>query len=83
MHPEWTLDFLQRLASFCQIATCDREVVAIALKANFKYFEDAIQYGAAPVNGLEAIVTRNPQDFPVSDIQILTCNRLIQVVRDL
>ncbi|MGK7925409.1 MAG: type II toxin-antitoxin system VapC family toxin [Spirulina sp.] len=77
---DWALDFLNRLASFCQIATCDREVIEIALQANFKDFEDAIQYGAAVVNRLDGIVTRNERDFPVSDIQILTCDRLMETI---
>ena len=47
---------------------------------NFKDFEDAIQYSTAIVNNLDAIVTRNPQDFPVQIPQILTPSQLIRVV---
>ncbi|WP_204104695.1 MULTISPECIES: PIN domain-containing protein [Spirulina sp. CCY15215] len=79
---EWAIIFLSRLFNLCQIATCDRKVIELALQANFKDFEDAIQYGAAIVNGLDAIVTRNPQDFPVNDLQILTCDRLMQIIAD-
>ena len=48
------------------------EAVRIALSANFKDFEDAIQYGTAMVNQLDAIVTRNSQDFPVETPRIVT-----------
>ncbi|WP_455390392.1 PIN domain-containing protein [Oscillatoria salina] len=75
---EWTLRYLQTLASFCQVATVDETVITIALTANLPDFEDAIQYGAATVNELEAIVTRNPQDYPNSTINIFTPGQLIE-----
>lgn len=49
----------------------------MALAANFKDFEDAIQYSTAIINNLDAIVTRNPQDFPVATPRILTPQQLI------
>lgn len=48
----------------------------MALTANFR-FEDAIQYGTAVVNQLDAIITRNPQDFTVTIPRILTPQQLI------
>jgi predicted nucleic acid-binding protein len=41
---DWTLKFLQRLTTLCQIATVDRTAIEIALTSNFDDFEDAIQY---------------------------------------
>lgn len=75
---EWTLDFLPRLLTFCQIATVDQAVISNALAANFKDFEDAVQYETARVNQLDAIATRNPEDFPAGGLQIFTPERLIQ-----
>ncbi|HBL10673.1 MAG TPA: PIN domain nuclease [Cyanobacteria bacterium UBA11162] len=75
---DWTLQFLNRLATFCQIATVDRSVISMALSANFKDFEDAIQYSTAIVNQLDSIVTRNPEDFPAVTPRILTPEQLIQ-----
>lgn len=72
------LDFLRRTATFCQIATVDRAVISMALTTNFRDFEDAIQYSTAVVNQLDAIVTRNPQDFPVTTPRIMTPGQLIQ-----
>ncbi len=76
---DWTLRFLTRLASTCQIATVDGTAINMALTANFRDFEDAIQYSSAVVNQLDAIVTRNPQDFPVTIASILTPEQLIQL----
>ncbi|NER00760.1 MAG: PIN domain-containing protein [Cyanothece sp. SIO2G6] len=60
---DWTLDFLIQLLTFCNIATVDQGVIVSALGANFKDFEDAVQYESAIAAQLDAIVTRNPQDF--------------------
>ncbi|HEY9613726.1 PIN domain-containing protein [Allocoleopsis sp.] len=75
---EWTTDFINWLATYCQIATVNEAVIRMALTSNFRDFEDAIQYSTAIVNQLDAIVTRNPQDFPVTTPRILTPNQLIQ-----
>jgi predicted nucleic acid-binding protein len=77
---ELALDFLLNLSVFCQIAAVDSSVICMALNANFKDFEDAIQYSTAMMNSLDVIVTRNPQDFPVAIPRILTPSQLIEEV---
>ncbi|MGL5834959.1 MAG: type II toxin-antitoxin system VapC family toxin [Waterburya sp.] len=77
---ELALEFLLNLSVFCQIAVVDSSVISMALNANFKDFEDAIQYSTAMINSLDIIVTRNPQDFPVGIPRILTPNQLIEEV---
>jgi len=79
---DWTLDFLRQLATFCQVATVDNSVISIALTCNFKDFEDAIQYSTAVINLIDAIVTRNPRDFPVNTPRIVTPNQLIIELTD-
>ena len=75
---ELTRKFLSRIAGLCQIATVNQAAIEMALNADFSDFEDAIQYCTAVVNQLEAIVTRNPQDFPVVTPRILTPSQLLQ-----
>lgn len=75
---DWVLDFLKRLVKFCKIAAVNEAAIRMALTANFRDFEDAIQYGAAVTNGLDVIVTRNQQDFTGSALRILTPNLLIE-----
>ncbi len=77
---ELAIEFIVNLTTICQIAAVDSLVISMALNVNFKDFEDAIQYSTAVVNNLDAIVTRNPQDFPVQTPRILNPNQLIQVV---
>lgn len=50
----------------------------MALTANFRDFEDAIQYSTAVLNQLDAIITRDPQDFPIETPRILTPEQLIE-----
>lgn len=73
-----TLEFLRYISTFCQVATVDNSVISMALTSTFKDFEDAIQYSSAIVNQIDAIVTRNPRDFPVTAPRIVTPDRLIQ-----
>jgi predicted nucleic acid-binding protein len=75
---DWTLTYLNQLVTFCQIATVNQAVITMAFTTNFKDFEDAIQYSTAVVNQLDAIITRNSQDFPVVTPRILTPDQLIE-----
>ncbi|WP_263975432.1 type II toxin-antitoxin system VapC family toxin [Leptolyngbya sp. 7M] len=72
-----SLEFLRNIADFCQVATVDQTVISMALTANFKDFEDAIQYSTAAVNHLDAVVTRNPKDFVGATLRVTTPETLI------
>ena len=53
------------------ITGVDEKVVLNALDSDFKDLEDAIQYFSATCfGGIEAIITRNPKDFPNPKIPI-------------
>jgi predicted nucleic acid-binding protein len=75
---DWTLEFLTRLAQFCEVATVNQTVITTALTAQFKDFEDAIQYAAALDSQVDVIVTRNAKDFVVTTPRVMTPDRLIQ-----
>ncbi len=51
---------------------CDEQVLHQAIDADFKDFEDAIQYFSALRADADCIVSRNPKDFRASDIPVLT-----------
>lgn len=72
------LDFLRKLADVCRLATVNEAVILMALNANFRDFEDAIQYSTAVINQLDAIVTPNPQDFTNISLRVFTPTQLIQ-----
>ena len=79
---EWTLDFLGKLANLCQITSVDSTIVKEALTKHHKDFEDDIQYYSAVFSHLDAIVTRNPNDFPINSLQVLTPEQLLQKFSD-
>lgn len=56
-------NFVDSVAQAYQIATVDRAVISLALTLGFQDFEDAIQCATAIVNQLDAIVTRDAQDY--------------------
>jgi predicted nucleic acid-binding protein len=72
-----TIEFLQEILTFCQIATVNQDAIIMAFTTNFQDFEDSIQYSTAVVNKLDAIITRNPQDFPIITPRIITPEQLI------
>ena len=74
------MQFLSKIATFCKIATVNEATIRMALTANFRDFEDAIQYGAAVTNGSDGLVTRNPQEFTGIAVRIVTPSLLIEQV---
>ena len=68
-----TIEFLQEILTFCQIATVNQAAIIMAFTTNFQDFEDS----TAVVNKLDAIITRNPQDFPIITPRIITPEQLI------
>ena len=74
---DWTLTYLKQLITFCQIATVNQAAIIMAFTTNFQDFEDSIQYSTAVVNKLDAIITRNTQDFPIVTPRIITPEQLI------
>ena len=67
-----TITLLKSLMTATQIVEVGPAVISQSLYANFRDFEDAIQYYCAlGVPGLEAIVTRNTKDFRKSQLPVL------------
>jgi predicted nucleic acid-binding protein len=68
-----TIALLELLSEDCTILDTTKAILQNAMQADFKDFEDAIQYYSAKShNGIHAIITRNPKDFPIKDLSILS-----------
>lgn len=68
-----TISLLALLTEDCQILDTTKSILQSAMHSDFNDFEDAIQYFSAKSHtGIHAIVTRNPKDFAVKDISILS-----------
>lgn len=73
---------LTDLTQSITITGVDEKVVVEALASDFKDLEDAIQYfSAASFGGVDAIVTRNPKDFPNPKIPVFTPSEILALLQ--
>lgn len=56
----------------CQVASVDASVLRAAAALSIKDYEDAVQLASALHNRLDAIVTRDPNDYPSDSLAILS-----------
>ena len=56
----------------------DRAILEIALTSSLSDFEDAVQIACAIARNLEAIVTRDQQDFSNSSLPVLTASQVLE-----
>ncbi|MGB7442495.1 MAG: PIN domain-containing protein [Coleofasciculaceae cyanobacterium] len=61
-----------------EICPVNRAVLEVALTSGLKDFEDAVQISCAIAQSLEAIVTRNTQDFSNATVPVLSVSQLLE-----
>lgn len=61
-----------------EVCRIDRIRVEAALASNLNDFEDALQLACAIADNLDAIITRNPQDFAGAIMPILSVSELLK-----
>ena len=61
-----------------QICSVDRDILEAAFASNLRDFEDAVQLACAIAENLDAIITRNPQDFTGAALPILSASELLE-----
>ena len=71
------MNFLTELIEIVDVIGVSKEVIVNALRANFKDFEDAVQYYTALTGDIDTIVTRNKPDFSTSLIPVYTPQELL------
>lgn len=75
------LRLLSDLSEMVQTIDLTQTVIKTSLQANFKDFEDAVQYHCAISNKkIDAIITRNEKDFKHSDISILSPEEALSLI---
>jgi predicted nucleic acid-binding protein len=68
-----TLTFLIDLLNIIDIVDVNKSAIIQALYSGWKDFEDAVQAQVAIENGLDIIITRNPQDYRnLQSLQVLS-----------
>lgn len=74
---EVALAAINRLLTGLQLCAVDRQTVETALRLGLKDFEDGIQLACASLAQLDAIVTRDSQDFSGSTLPIYSPTDLL------
>lgn len=72
---------LRVLAQCYSVASIGEHAVNQALLADWKDFEDSLQYYAAVDAGCECIVTRNIKDFSESEIPVYSPTEFLSVLQ--
>lgn len=71
---------LRFVLEFLDILTMNRAIVLDALNSGFADFEDALQYTSALHNrNIDAIVTRNTDDFSPARIPVMTPEHFLKI----
>jgi len=73
---------LHRLIELFDIAPVNRSVIEEALKSKMKDFEDAVLSHAGDLVGVDAVVTRNTQDFRQAPVKALDPTELISILSE-
>ena len=75
------ISVLEDLENITETLDVSRKIIGMALKSDFKDFEDAIQYETAASNKkVDAIVTRDPKGYQNSKITVLTPDEALTIV---
>jgi predicted nucleic acid-binding protein len=61
-----------------EVCPVNRDILEAAFASNLRDFEDAVQLACATASGLDAIITRNPQDFVGATLPILSASELLE-----
>jgi len=72
---------LRKLRLLVRVLPVDEQTTDLALASSFTDFEDAIQYYAAVSGNLDALVTRNKQDYRAAKLPILSAAECVALLR--
>ena len=61
-----------------QVCPVNRDILEAAFASNLRDFEDAVQLACAMASRLDAIITRNAQDFAGATLPILSASELLE-----
>lgn len=79
---EQTRQILTQTLTLLSVCPVDYTVLNTALNSGLVDFEDAVQIACAVAQQVDAIVTRNPQDFQTTAVSIFTVSQLLEHFRE-
>lgn len=74
----WTI---KRLTELFNVLKADEKAIRLAVKLNWRDFEDCVQYAVAKRAGVRAIITRNKKDYSQATIPVYTPADFLAAVR--
>ncbi|MGM0477939.1 MAG: type II toxin-antitoxin system VapC family toxin [Bacteroidota bacterium] len=74
-------EILRKLKVLVNVVALDSKTLDKSLNAEFKDFEDALQYYSALAAHVDIIVTRNLKDFKKSNIPVMTARQYMEMSR--
>ena len=78
---EKVINKLTDLLDITDISSMNKQTIELALKSDFKDFEDALQNFSATHNDkIDVIITRNLKDFKKSNIPVMTASQFITLI---
>lgn len=75
------LEKIRKFKLLCNISIMDDEVIEKAINADFKDFEDSMQYFRALATNCEIIITRNERDFKSALIPVMNAESYLKISR--
>jgi predicted nucleic acid-binding protein len=79
---EQARQILTQTLTLLSVCPVDYTVLNTALNSGLVDFEDAVQIACAVAQQVDAIVTRNPQDFQTTAVSIFTVSQLLEHFRE-
>jgi len=72
---------IQKLLSIFSIAEVNKEVLFLSTESKFTDFEDAVQHYAGKLVQVDSIVTRNQNDFKLSEYPVYSPQELWSIIK--
>jgi len=76
---EQLITVLRKIESFTETSAFVEKTIKQTLNSKWSDIEDAAQYYSAESANVDFIVTRNPKDFKLSKISVLTPDKFLEV----
>ncbi len=71
---------LRKFKIICEVCKLDEHIIEKGLNADFKDFEDALQYFSATDSGCDVIITRNAKDFKKSLLPVMSAEEFLSSI---
>jgi len=73
------LEYIRKLLTLLKVTAVDEKTMLLAANADFKDFEDSIQYYAAKNDAVDYLITRNKIDYKITDLTVCTPDEYLSV----